>query len=39
LAVLSNSSQPSLPGKVKRKIAAWSVGAMSVVIPLSNRTP
>ena len=36
---LSKISVVSAPGKVNRKIAAWSVGAISVCTPLRNFTP
>lgn len=36
---LSKITLASSPGKVKRIIAAWSVGAISAFTPFSNRTP
>ncbi len=35
---LSNTSCPRVPVKVKRNIAAWSVGVISVTMPSSKRT-
>ena len=38
LSTLSNTRLDESPGNVKRISAAWSVGAISVLMPFSNVT-